>query len=110
MNDVLNAATEVLIAKSVWFITAGAGILGRMMYHSKEVQSGRRKRFFSRDLFLELIIALGMGFMARGLCEYFAVYGDIEIAVVILVSYLGPNGVNAAFEVWLKKQKEKTGE
>jgi LydA holin phage, holin superfamily III len=111
MDEFWGAVFDFLVDKSIWFWTAGAGVLGRLMYHSKQVQQGRR-RFFSKDLVMEMFIALGMGFMAHGLCQYLSVHGDVEIAIVILVSYLGPNGVNAVFDTWLKKQqqKEKTNE
>ena len=110
MDDMWHAAIDFLVDKSIWFWTAGAGVLGRLMYHSGQVQQGKRRRFFSRDLVMEMFIALGMGFMAHGLCQYLSVHGDVEIAVIILVSYLGPNGVNAIFDVWISKQKEKKGE
>jgi hypothetical protein len=109
-DSALSIAINFLVDKSVWFWTAGAGVLGRLMYHSGQVQQGKRRRFFSRDLVMEMVIALGMGFMAHGLCQYLSVHGDIEVAVIILVSYLGPNGVNAIFDIWINKQKEKKGE
>ena len=41
-----------------WLATGGAGLLGRLMFHAKLVQSGRRKPF-SWVLFWDIPIALG---------------------------------------------------
>lgn len=72
--------------------TGLAAILGRLVHHAHKAQQLERK-FFSKHLLFELIIALGIGFFADGLMEYFEFSGKVKIAGIIVLSYLGPSGI-----------------
>ncbi|SOC22201.1 LydA family holin superfamily III, partial [Rhodobacter sp. JA431] len=50
--------------------TAAAAFAGRLMWHSTEVRSGRR-RFFGRELLWELPIAIGMAIIGEAVASYF---------------------------------------
>lgn len=73
-----------------------AALLGRLIYHAREVQAQRRKPF-SAELLWELPIALGMGFVVfgtlRGVSQWWpewAIPLEGMLAVSIVLSYLGP--------------------
>lgn len=76
--------------------------LGRLLWHIQEVQRGHRQ-FFSIWLVWELGTALATGFIAVGVAEYLGFSGNVAIAVVIIVSYLGPRGIEALLERVLSK-------
>jgi hypothetical protein len=76
--------------------------LGRLLWHIQEVQRGHRQ-FFSIWLVWELLTALAIGFVAVGIAEYLGFAGNVAIAVVIVVSYLGPRGIEALLERVLSK-------
>lgn len=69
--------------------TGGAGLLGRVMFHAREVQRGRRKPL-SWTLVLDVPIALAMGWIIYGLCAWYDVIPQVTISAAILASYLGP--------------------
>jgi hypothetical protein len=62
-----------------------------------KVSRGRRE-FFSIWIVWELLTALGCGFIAVGIAEYLGFAGNVAIAAVIVVSYLGPRGIEALLE------------
>lgn len=72
-------------------------MLGRLLWHVQEVQKKRRS-FFSWHLMWELMTALAIGFVADGVAEYFDLSGKVAVAVVIIVSYLGPRGIEMLIE------------
>jgi len=76
--------------------TGGAGILGRWMFHAREVQRGRRKPL-SWALALDVPIALAMGWMAYGICVWFKLDMQPTITAAILSSYLGPFTLDRIF-------------
>lgn len=80
--------------QSFWSMvsTPVLAILGRFVWHAQLSQKGHRK-FFSRHLAYELVIALGIGFFADGVMSYFGLNGQVRIAGVIGISYLGPAGL-----------------
>lgn len=78
----------------VW--TGGAGLLGRLMYHSRQVQDGKRKPW-SWTLILDLPIALGMGWTVYGLCVWLDLALQPSISAAIAASYLGPYSVDRLF-------------
>lgn len=81
-------------APYVW--TGGAGLLGRLMYHSRQVQAGKRKPW-SWALVFDLPVALGMGWMVYGLCVWLNLTMEPSISAAIAASYLGPYSVDRLF-------------
>lgn len=78
-------------------LAAAGGVLGRLMWHAREVQRGKR-RFWSAQLLWEFPIALGCGFVAAGAGEYFGLSGMAHVAAIVAGSYLGPGFVEAV--IW----------
>lgn len=76
--------------------TGGAGLLGRLMFHAREVQRGRRKPW-SWALAFDVPIALAMGWVAYGLCVWARLGIEPTITAAILSSYLGPYTVDRIF-------------
>lgn len=96
---------DAMISFVVTWSLAG---LGRLMWHVQEVSRGRRQ-FFSLWLIWELITALACGFVAVGIAEYLGFAGNVAIAVVIVVSYLGPRGIEALLERVLNRYLPPNG-
>lgn len=82
--------------------TGGAGIMGRLMFHARMVQQGRRKPL-SWALLFDLPIALGMGWVAYGLCVWAGLASEPTISVAIAASYLGPYSVDRLFGALAEK-------
>lgn len=76
--------------------TGGAGILGRLMFHAQQVQRGKRKPL-SWVLTLDLLIGLGMGWAAFGLCDWLGLAASPSISVAIAAGHLGPYSIDRAF-------------
>lgn len=68
--------------------------IGRMTWHVRQVQK-RQRKFWSAHLLWEVPTALAIGFVADGITDYFALHGKAAIGVIIMVSYLGPAGVES---------------
>lgn len=82
--------------------TGGAGVLGRLMYHARQVQQGKRKPL-SLALMLDLPIALAMGWGAYGAAVWGGLAPEPSISVVIAASYLGPFTIDMLFVRWAEK-------
>ena len=82
-----------------YVIVGGAGILGRLMFHAKQVQAGVRKPL-SWVLLWDLPIALGSGWIAYGIAVYFKAPWEATISLSIVCSYLGPYGIDTIFDKW----------
>lgn len=82
-----------------WALVGAAGVLGRLMFHAKQVQAGKRKPF-SWVLIWDLPIALGSGWASYGIAIYFKVPWEMQISAAIIASYLGPYAVDTLFEKW----------
>lgn len=82
------------VANYAW--TGGAGLLGRIMYHARQVQQGKRKPL-SWALLLDLPIAFGMGWIAYGLCVWLALAPQVTVSAAIAASYLGPLSLDRIF-------------
>ncbi len=76
--------------------------LGRMMHHVRLVQR-RKRRFCSWHLVWEVFTALAIGLIADGIAAYLGLVGKPAIAVVIVVAYLGPGGLEAGV-LWLAER------
>jgi hypothetical protein len=82
-----------------WLFTGGAGMIGRMMYHSKQVQAGKRKPL-GWALIWDIPIALGTGWIALGLCKWWDLPWEEVVSVAIVAGYLGPYGIDSLFAKW----------
>lgn len=85
---------ELLQAAWSFVVTWLLAGLGRLVWHVNEVSRGKR-RFFSLWLVWETLTALAIGFVAEGIADYMGLAGKPAIAAIIVVSYLGPRGVEA---------------
>lgn len=83
-------------------------MLGRLMYHARQVQAGKRKPF-SVALMFDLPIALGCGWIASGICTYFNLVWEAHISAAIVASYLGPYGLDTVFAKWAKTATKMEG-
>ena len=82
-----------------WAATGGAGMLGRLMFHARQVQRGHRKPF-SWVLLWDVPIALGMGWIALGLGAWLHVTWEATISISLITSYLGPHAIDLGFSKW----------
>jgi len=89
--------------------TGGAGIVGRLMFHARQVQQGRRKPW-SWALVFDLPIALAMGWITYGLCAWFDMDPQPTISAAIAASYLGPYSVDRLFAIMAEKYLGKSSE
>lgn len=76
--------------------TGGAGVVGRLMYHARQVQRGKRKPI-GWALLLDLPIAFGMGWGAYGVCVWAGLGSEPTVSAAIAVSYLGPYSIDRLF-------------
>ena len=91
----------------VW--TGGAGVMGRLMFHARMVQMGKRKPL-SWALAFDLPIALCMGWIAYGLCVWGTLASEPTVSVAIAASYLGPYSVDRMFAMLAEKYFGKAPE
>lgn len=78
--------------------TGAASLLGRLMYHARQVQQGHRKPV-SWALLLDLPIALAMGWLIYGVCVWADFSPELTISAAIAAAYLGPWTVDRMFAV-----------
>ena len=82
--------------------TGGAAIVGRLMFHARLVQQGKRKPL-SWTLLWDLPIALAMGWTIYGLCVWFDLAAEPTVSAAIVASYLGPYSVDRLFALLADK-------
>lgn len=90
---------------TLWLIGASV-YAGRLMYHAEEVRAGRR-RFWSRDLLLDLPVVAGMSFLTWGLVEHWGLSTAGAVVLGPVLGWLGPRGTRAMIEVWLRLKLRK---
>ncbi len=83
--------------------TLAAALIGRLAWHTSESQRERRK-FFSKHLIFELIIALGIAYFAEGVAAYLALEGKVAFGAIIAISYMGPRGIEALLILALRRK------
>lgn len=85
-------------------------MIGRLMFHAKLVQQGRR-RVISLALIWELPIALGMYMVGAGIADALGSIGHIRDGIIVSCAYLGPRVIEQAFELALSaiSQRMKKG-
>ncbi len=86
-------AREIMTSAFLTFIAAFAG---RMAWHVRKVQH-RERKFFSTHLWFELVTAVCCGWVADGIATYAELTGKPAIALIVVLSYLGPSGIEHAF-------------
>lgn len=74
----------------------GGGLIGRLMYHARLVQTGKRKPL-DWVLAFDLPIALGMGWGAYGLCVWLGLSPEPTNSIAIAAGYLGPYSIDRIF-------------
>ena len=74
-------------------------MLGRLMFHARQVQLGKRAPF-SWVLFWDIPIALGMGWVALGLGIWLKVVWELTVSLALVTSYLGPHVIDRLFLLW----------
>ena len=89
---------DIVHGSSLSFIWAG---VGRLMFHARQVQQGRR-RLFSKSLMLELPIALGMGMVGAGIAEWWGFQGQVRDAILVSAGFVGPRAIEQTIERMLK--------
>jgi len=77
---------------------------GRLMWHSGEVQLGRR-RFFGKELLWEIPVAIGMAVIGEGIASYLGLGQPVRTGLVAMLAYLGPRGAEALLTAWLCRRK-----
>lgn len=85
-----------------WWVIAG--FVGRMMFHGREAQAGRR-RFWGKELPFELLIAVGMAFVGKAAAGWFGLGIEPSTAVAGVAAYLGPRALDVAFDKAVKGRK-----
>lgn len=78
--------------------TGLGGVVGRLMFHAREVQQGRRKPL-SMALLFDLPIALAMGWITHGLFVWLGLGPEPTISGAIAAAYLGPYSVDRLFSL-----------
>lgn len=79
--------------------------IGRMMWHVSEVQKQNR-RFWSLHLVWEVMVAVGMAFIADGVAHWLNLSGKPALAVIVVIAYLGPRGIQTLIVTGLERYKE----
>lgn len=81
-----------------------SAFVGRLMYHAGEARAGRRPAF---GLFLvwEIPMAIGMALIGDGAGEYLELTDSQTVALIAVLSYLGPRGICAALDRWGSNRK-----
>jgi hypothetical protein len=89
----------VKLASGLW-ASFLAALIGRLMWHTKLVQLGKRK-FFSIQAVWELPTVFGMMLVGMGLGEYFHLGENATYGITTLLAYYGPRGVEVIIQRWL---------
>lgn len=84
------------------FTSFAGAMAGRLMFHGNEVRA-KRRRIIGWELVWELPTAFGMGLVGEGAAQYFGWEASSRTAAIVVLSYLGPRGAQAAFDRWITK-------
>lgn len=89
----------VKLVSGLWasFLSA---LIGRLMWHTKLVQLGKRK-FFSLQALWELPTVFGMMLVGRGIGEWASLGENATYGITTLLAYYGPRGVEVIIQQWL---------
>lgn len=78
------------LVQYVW--AGGAGIMGRVMYHAHLIQQGKRKPLLW--VLCDLAIALGMGWIVLGLCNWVGMNQSTMQSLAIMAGWAGPHMID----------------
>ncbi|WP_051258859.1 phage holin family protein [Chitinibacter tainanensis] len=82
------------------------GMAGRLLFHTEQVRTGRRKRFFSKLLALELVVAVVMGIFANGLSIVVGIENEqVRAGFISAIAYLGPQVIEQMLSRFTGGQK-----
>ncbi|WP_457662869.1 phage holin family protein [Sinorhizobium medicae] len=94
---------------NAWFggaaTTMIGALVGRLMWHTNEVRKMRRK-FFGKELFWEIPIAVGMAFIGAALASWLALEQPMASGLIAL-AYLGPRGSEVLFMRWFAAKLDR---
>ena len=86
--------------------TAGAvaaGLVGALMKRAHLTRENG-KPFWTRDIFIEIPIAIGMGIIGAGLAEVMGLTGMPAAAITAMSGYLGPPAIDWVFKLTLERK------
>lgn len=99
----------VTVTGALWAVLDSAlfaAALGRLVWHVRQVQK-RERAFFGRELALEIPGVL-VGFIAgSALASYLGLDGSPAQGLVLIVSYLGPDGFQALLDKYLQREPKR---
>lgn len=90
---------DILKDASPWAWLGGAGVMGRIIFHARQVQAGARKPI-TMALFWDLPIGLGMGWIVLGLSSYIGLDHEPAMSLAMVFSYMGPYSIDRAVAKW----------
>ncbi len=93
LNNAIGGAATALLA----------AMIGRGMWHARQVSEGRRP-LVSWALVWELLMAVGMAFAGDAIGEYFELSQNVRVGLIAVLAYLGPRGTEAALDRWLGRK------
>lgn len=92
----LSEAADAIFGGTV--TTLMGAIVGRLMWHAREVKNGKRK-FLSVELLWDIPVAIGMALIAEGIASHFGLTQPSTTGLVAMAAYLGPRGM----EIWIER-------
>ena len=99
----------VTATTAVWAVLDSAlfaSALGRLVWHGRKAQKGERN-FFGTELLAEIPGVLVGWIIGMGLAEYLGLDGRAAQGLVLIVSYLGPDGFQALLDKYLQRDPGK---
>lgn len=94
----MDASPDWLAQVTSGVTAVAASFIGRMMVHAGQVQAGRRK-FWSKELGLETVTAVGMGLVLDAMAGRLGLDGQVRVGFVVAGSYIGPRIIETLWTV-----------
>lgn len=96
-------ASEFLAGVKAFLAVLTAAGVGVMAKVADEVKSGGRRKFFSRQLWLDVPALLMMATVAMGVAAYYDAPGPVSAGISVFLGYVGPRII----DVWLAHKLRK---
>ena len=99
----------VTVTTAVWAVLDSAlfaSALGRIVWHCRKAQKGERK-FFGPELLTEIPGVMVGWIVGMGVAEYLGLDGRAAQGLVLIISYLGPDGFQALLDKYLQRDAGK---
>ena len=107
MSDKFNTLNEAI---SYWFGGGASSLIvsvcARLMFHGNEARKMRR-RFWGWELVYELPSAVALAMFGEAVASYLGVDSSIRPAVVGTLAFLGPRGIEVAFQRFIESRLPK---